>query len=172
MGDAPPPCLPREKVEVAVVMRSRIKMMSMTAGVAAVLLAVVSVAVGSMKDDAGATDSTQLRVLWADVGSDGFLNGGKGILTATKTGTGSYEVRFQQNVLACAHTATILDAPGEISLGTGAYFTLTAGNQFAGNREVAVFTRDSAGAYADRAVDVVVNCWPPSYRGVGRGNKG
>jgi hypothetical protein len=61
-------------------------------------------------------------------------------------------------VISCAHTATIQGAPGEVSLGTGAYFTPSAGNQFAGNREVAIFTRDSAGGYADRAVDLVVNC--------------
>jgi hypothetical protein len=36
-------------------------------------------------------------------------------------------------VISCAHTATIQGAPGEVSLGTGAYFTPSAGNQFAGN---------------------------------------
>jgi hypothetical protein len=56
-------------------------------------------------------------------------------------------------VISCAHTATIQGAPGEVSLGRGAYFTPSAGN-----REVAIFTRDSAGGYADRAVDLVVNC--------------
>jgi hypothetical protein len=132
-------------------------MMSMAAGVAA-LLAVVGVIVGSTTEDADAADSTRLEVLWADVGSDGFLNGGKGAMTATQTGTGSYEVRFQQSVISFAHTATIQQDAGEVSLGMGAYFTPTAGNRFAGSREVAIFTRDSAGNYANRAVNVVVNC--------------
>jgi hypothetical protein len=144
-------------VEVAVE-ASRLKMMLIAVGMVVALLAVVGAVVGSMTDEADAADSTRLEILWADVGSDGFLNGGKGAVSATKTGTGSYEVRFEQSVIACAHTATIQQAPGEVSLGTGAYFTPTAGNRFAGNREVAIFTRNSAGAFEDRAVNLVVNC--------------
>jgi hypothetical protein len=121
-------------------------------------LALAGVALGPSTDDADAQSTTPPRTLWADVGSDGFLNGGEDATSAIRTGTGSYEVRFDQVVIGCAHTATLGQSPGEISVGSGAYFTPTAGNQFAGRREVAVFTRDSAGGFADKGFFLVVNC--------------
>ena len=139
-------------------MMSRLAVVVVTLCTVVAVLALTGVVLGFMSGDADAANRTQLKVLWADVGSDGFLNAGKGATGVTKTGTGSYEVRFVQNVIGCAHTATLQQSAGEISVGTGSYFTPSAGNQFAGSREVVIFTRDSAGAYADRAADLVVNC--------------
>ena len=137
---------------------SRLKILLMAMGMAVALLAAASVVLGSMTDDADAARRPPLKILWADVGSDGFLNAGKGVVSATKTGTGSYEVRFVRNVIGCAHTATLQHAAGEVSVGTSSYFTPTAGNQFVESNEVVVFTYDSAGGYANRAIDVVINC--------------
>lgn len=139
-------------------MINRLAVVVVTVSTAVAVLALTGVVLGSMPGDADAANRTQLKVLWADIGSDGFLNAGRGAEDVTKTGTGSYEVRFVQNVNGCAHTATLQQSAGEISVGTGAYFTPSAGNQFAGSREVVIFTRDSAGAYADRATNLVLNC--------------
>ena len=43
-------------------------------------------------------------------------------------------------------------------MGTSAYFTPTAGNQDVENNQVVVFTYNSAGAYENRATNVVINC--------------
>ena len=137
---------------------TRSKVLLMAAGMAVALLAIVGVVLGSMSDDAEAANRTQLKILWANVGSDGFLNAGKGATGVDQTGTGSYEVRFVRNVIGCAHTATLRRGPGEIAVGTSSYFTPTAGNQEVGSREVVVFTYNSAGGYADQAFYLVVNC--------------
>ena len=138
---------------------SRLKVVSVAAFIAVALLAATGVVLGSMTDDADAARRPPLKLLWANVGSDGFLNAGKGATAATKSGTGSYEVTFVRNVIGCAHTATLRGASsGEVSVGTSSYFTPDAGSQFAENNEVVVFTYDSAGAYANRATYVVINC--------------
>ena len=137
---------------------SRLKVVSVAAFIAVALLAATGVVLGSMTDDADAARRPPLKLLWANVGSDGFLNAGKGATAATKSGTGSYEVTFVRNVIGCAHTATLQQSPGEVSVGTSSYFTPTAGNQDLENNEVVVFTYDSAGAYANKATNVVINC--------------
>jgi len=137
---------------------SRLKTLLVAAGMAVMLLTIAGVIVSSVTEDADAARRPLLKILWADVGSDGFLNGGKGVVAATKTGTGSYDVRFVRNVIGCAHIATLQQSPGEVSVGTTGYFTPTAGNQDLDSDEVVVFTYDSAGNYANRAFDVVIRC--------------
>jgi hypothetical protein len=88
----------REMVEVAVE-TGRSRMMLVAAGVAVALLAVVGVVVSSVSDEADAADTTRLTVLWADVGSDGFLNLDKGSVSATRTGIGTYEVRTERDLV-------------------------------------------------------------------------
>ena len=71
-----------------------------------------------------------------------------------KAGTGEYQVVFDRNVTACAYNVT---------LGSTDTTTPPAGeagaSQQAGNvNAVAVVTRDSAGAAADRPFHLTVNC--------------
>ncbi len=75
------------------------RMMLVAAGMAVALLAVVGVVVSSVSDEADAADTTRLTVLWADVGSDGFLNFDKGAVSATRTGIGTYEVRTERDLV-------------------------------------------------------------------------
>jgi hypothetical protein len=91
---------------------------------------------------------------WAVVGSDGALTRKYGAVSATKLGTGDYEVAFGGNVTACAYNATLgstdtTDPPaGEVGV-----------SQRSGNANaVRVVTRDSAGAAADRPFHLTVNC--------------
>ena len=77
----------------------RSRMMLVAAGVALALLAVVGVVVSSVSDEADAAETTRLTVLWADVGSDGFLNLDKGAVSATRTGIGTYEVRTERDLV-------------------------------------------------------------------------
>ena len=97
---------------------------------------------------------SRAKDLWAVVGGDGTLIRQGGAASSAKVATGEYEVVFGGNVTACAYNATIgtgdaTEAPaGEIGV------SHRAGNVSA----VAVVTRDSAGAKADRPFHLTVNC--------------
>jgi hypothetical protein len=78
----------------------------------------------------------------------------RGTTSASKTGTGQYQVVFDANVTGCAYYATLGDtaagAPpsGEVAVGSA------AGNANA----VLVVTYDSAGVAADRPFHLTVSC--------------
>jgi hypothetical protein len=91
---------------------------------------------------------------WAVVGADGTLTRKNGAASATRLGTGDFEVAFGADITACAYNATLgsIDASdppaGEVAV-----------SQRAGNaKAVRVLTRDSGGTAADRPFHLTVNC--------------
>jgi len=92
--------------------------------------------------------------LWAVVGADGALVRKNGAASATKLGTGDYEVAFGGDVTACVYNATLgsadaADPPaGEVGVAH------RAGNANA----VRVVTRASDGTAADLPFHLTVNC--------------
>ena len=130
--------------------RSRLKTVLVAAGVAIALLATVSVALGSMTDDADAARKTQLKTLWAVVSFDGTLERGRGVTSVSKPDTGEYTIKFRQDVSRCAYSATLRNS-GFIYLTTSREDPLT-------RREVAVNTLDRGGFVRDTSFHLVVNC--------------
>jgi hypothetical protein len=93
-------------------------------------------------------------VLFAQVDADGTLANSSGSVTASSTGTGTYEVDFGRNISACAFVVT----QGEAGLG-GAPGAITGATDRAGNSEAVFVTmRTNANALADRAFHLVVVC--------------
>jgi hypothetical protein len=106
-------------------------------------------------DDLHADDIVaRAKSQWAVVGSDGALVRKYGAASATKLGTGDYEVAFGGNISACAYTATLgsadtADPPaGEVGV------SHRSGNANA----VRVVTRDSDGTAADHPFHLTVTC--------------
>ena len=95
---------------------------------------------------------------WAVVSSTGTVvrHSGSALVTATKLGTGVYEVTFSKDVSGCAYVATIGDTaraapgPGQISV---------SGDVDGGNpNDVQVRTFDKTGAAADSPFHVYASC--------------
>jgi len=93
--------------------------------------------------------------LFAVVNADGSLARGSGAPTATQSGPGEYQVRFNQNVRNCAYTATI-GLSG--SVGTSEPGEITVVGEFDSENGVFLTTHDSAGASSDRGFHLAVFC--------------
>ena len=108
----------------------------------------VNVAAESRDDDGGGT-------MYAVVNANGTLARGRRTVSATRLGTGAYEVIFRKDVRKCAYVATIglsgsagSSLPGEITV------VGRAGN----DRGVFVTTHSSGGASADLGFHLAVLC--------------
>ncbi len=95
---------------------------------------------------------------WAVVNSSGTVvrHSGSSAVSATKMGTGVYEVTFAKDVSGCAYVATIGDvghvapSPGQITV---------SGDVDGGNpNDVQVQTFDKTGTAADASFHVYVSC--------------
>lgn len=94
--------------------------------------------------------------MWAVVnGSNGSLVRGNRATTSTRSATGTYQVRFDQNIRSCAYVAQIgdFDASGIESPG----FITTVGEGASVNG-VFINTYNSSGAAADRSFHLWVIC--------------
>lgn len=94
--------------------------------------------------------------MWAVVnGSNGTLVRGNRATTSTRSSTGTYQVRFDQNIRSCAYVAQIgdFDASGTESPG----FLTTVGEGASVNG-VFINTYNSSGAAADRSFHLRVIC--------------
>ncbi|MGH2682637.1 MAG: hypothetical protein ACRDIX_05335 [Actinomycetota bacterium] len=94
--------------------------------------------------------------LWAVVnGSNGTLVRGNRATTSTRSGTGTYQVRFDQNIRNCAYVAQVgdVDASGIESPG----FITTVGEGASVNG-VWINTYNAAGTAADRSFHLWVIC--------------
>jgi hypothetical protein len=94
--------------------------------------------------------------MWAVVnGSNGTLVRGNRATTSTRSSTGTYQVRFDQNIRSCAYVAQIgdFDAAGTESPG----FITTVGEGASVNG-VFINTYNSSGATADRSFHLRVIC--------------
>ena len=106
-------------------------------------------------DDLHAADIVaQAKDLWAVVGADGALPRKNAATSAAKLATGEYQVVFDRNVTACAYNVTLGSTDTTEAPAGEAGASQRAGNANA----VAVVTRDSAGAKADRPFHLTVNC--------------
>jgi len=88
--------------------------------------------------------------IWASVAANGSLIRGNNTAPGSgKTGTGQYEVKFNQPINGCAKAVTLYGASfGEVTV-------LDHGTDAA---KVVVFTADSSGAPADRQFHLIVMC--------------
>jgi hypothetical protein len=93
--------------------------------------------------------------LRAVVSADGVAVSGRNVSTTSRLGTGGYEVVFDQDVSACALTATV----GRSSPGfTSRPLTITTTGR-AGNRNGAfVFIHHTSGVVADHSFHIVARC--------------
>jgi len=105
--------------------------------------------------EAASRDDEDATVLYAVVDANGTLARGHKAVSATRLGTGAYEVIFRKDVRKCAYVATIglsgsagASLPGEITV------VGRSGN----NRGVFVATHSSAGASADLGFHLGVLC--------------
>lgn len=91
---------------------------------------------------------------WAVVDTDGTLVRKQNAKSATKLGTGSYEVVFNSTLNHCSFLATP-STPGISGAPTG-FIGLSprSGN----NRAVFILTKDTTGANADLAFHLLVTC--------------
>jgi hypothetical protein len=134
----------------------RLKVLLITASVAAVLLATVVVVLDSFADDADAQGTTRLKTLWAVVNPDGTLARGKGATSSRKPSTGEYEIRFVQDVRNCAYSATFDHNSG--------FVFIALRDASIGQREVGVTTTDRGGTVRDSPFHLVVHCCAWSSR--------
>ena len=100
-------------------------------------------------------DDDDAGTMFAVVNANGTLARGAKAVSATRLGTGSYEVIFRKDVRKCAYVATIglsgsagSSLPGEITV------VGRSGN----DRGVFVTTHSSAGASADLGFHLAVLC--------------
>ncbi len=95
---------------------------------------------------------------WAVVNSSGTVvrHSGSSSVTATKLGTGVYEITFAKDVSACAYVATIGDV-GHVAPSPG---QITVSGDVDGNNpnDVQVQTFDKTGTAADSAFHLYVSC--------------
>jgi hypothetical protein len=104
---------------------------------------------------AEAHDDDDVRVLYAVVNADGTLARGHRAVSATRLGTGQYEVVFRMDVRKCAYVATI-GLSG--SVGSSAPGEITVVGRFGNDRAVFVTTHSSGGAFADSGFHLAVTC--------------
>jgi hypothetical protein len=100
-------------------------------------------------------DDGDVTILFAVVNANGTLARGHKAVSATRLGTGAYEVVFRKDVRSCAYLATIglsgsagSSLPGEITV------VGRSGN----DRGVFVTTHSSGGAPADLGFHLAVHC--------------
>lgn len=108
-------------------------------------------------------DARYERPLYAVVrGSDGALQRGRGVASVVRTATGSYVVTFTRRVDSCAPVVQMGGYPTGLSSFTGfghgfaAASVLGTGAPY--NRDVAVSTRTTAEAPANRTFILTVTC--------------
>ena len=102
-------------------------------------------------DNAVTADGLTRQAVVTDTGA---LSRNRGATSASKTGTGQYQVVFNADVKACTYAATLGDpADGAPPAGEIAVSSL-AGNA----NGVLVATRDSAGVAADGPFHLIVSC--------------
>ena len=106
-------------------------------------------------DDLHAADIVaQAKDLWAVVAADGGLSRKTAATGSSKLGTGEYEVVFGSDVTACAYNVTLGSTDTTEAPAGEAGASQRAGNA----KAVAVVTRDSNGAKADKPFHLTVNC--------------
>ena len=100
-------------------------------------------------------DDDDVTTLYAVVDANGTLARGHKAVSATRLGTGTYEVVFRKDVRRCAYVATIglsgsagASLPGEITV------VGRSGN----DRGVFLTTHSSGGASADLGFHLAVHC--------------
>jgi hypothetical protein len=98
------------------------------------------------KGDAG----TQASNAFAQVKADGSLVNGKGVVSAERTGSGHYQVKFDHDISACAPEATPQGS-------SGTAFGLVELERFAPTSYF-VGTLDITGAFADRGFSLAILC--------------
>ncbi len=92
--------------------------------------------------------------LWAVVNSSGSIARSNGTTSAGRTGTGNYEVIFNRDVSGCGYVASL----GNPSAGGIAAGQIGVSPRSGNANGVAVSTRDTAGAAADRSFYLLVFC--------------
>jgi len=90
-------------------------------------------------------------VLWARVDRIGRIIGQKGVTSATRTGSGSYDVTFSVDVSACAVTLTPI--PNRLSFDPG----LIESGLFTAGPD-ALVTLEQGGTGVDLEFSIVANC--------------
>lgn len=115
------------------------------------ILAQARAKAGLDADTVDGLDATDLRPSFAQVSATGTAAQSRGLVgsVAHLVATGLYGVTFAGDLSKCALSATLVDGLGQIA-------ALPA--VVAGNTAVAVRTGDSAGAPADHAFHLSVNC--------------
>jgi hypothetical protein len=63
-------------------------------------------------------EAAELKTLWAIVNADGTLVRGKGVTRPSKSDTGEYTIKFQQDVSRCSCSATLQNNSGFVFLDT------------------------------------------------------
>ncbi len=97
---------------------------------------------------------TALKPMWAVVQPNGTRARGSAGVTSAYSGASFYTVTFPRDVTNCVYSATIGGASNSYA-GAGEISVYSAN---ARPKAVTVVTHNSAGAFADRAFHIVVNC--------------
>lgn len=112
------------------------------------------------RGEAGATGPTgpPPTTLWAVVDENGnLIRHGAGVKSASGLTTGEYEVKFEQNVSACAYTATIA-SPSDGEAPAGEIAVATRDELVEVPDAILVRTYNGTGEAAKRPFHVVVSC--------------
>ena len=103
---------------------------------------------------AAADRALGMALMHASIGADGTLLSAAGAISASRVGTGQYEVVFDRIVVACGFTGTLGGATT-----FGSPIGMIAVSRRGGNDSaVFVVTRDEAGAVADLHFSVLIVC--------------
>ena len=88
------------------------------------------------------------------VAANGSTVRARGVTSTARTATGQYQVILDRDVRACVYVATLGDESASAP-GTGQVSVTSLASTVNGVR---VFTRDSAGAAANRSFHLIVSC--------------
>jgi hypothetical protein len=102
----------------------------------------------------GPVNAAQGLVNFAVVASNGVLARGRGVLSASRTGAGAYQVIFSRNVRNCAYFAT-LGAIGATTPNTGQVSVAQLASNVNG---VIVRSTDGTSKATNRSFHLIVNC--------------
>jgi hypothetical protein len=109
-----------------------------------------------LKPKADARYVNESELLWAVVdGNTGNLARGNRVASSTRSGAGTYQVRFARNVRNCAYVATI-GLTG--ASGTSAAADIAVVGENASVNGVFVTVEDPPGTRVDRSFHLVVTC--------------
>lgn len=100
-------------------------------------------------------------VLSADVNLNGFLTGGRDVVSATKLATGKYRVTFGRNLSLCQRVAALgftSNSAQNENFFNGESGEIHTFNTLNVANSVVVTTRNSAGALADRSFHLIITC--------------